>query len=52
MKSLKFSCPDDMRAWIERKATRESRSESSVIREAVYKAMQTPPTVAKETGAP
>lgn len=36
MKSLKFSCPDDLRTWIAKRASKESRSESSVIREALY----------------
>jgi len=37
MKSLKFSCPDDLRAWIDAKAERESRSVSQVIRLALYR---------------
>ena len=36
MTSLKVSCPPDLREWIRERARRESRSESSVVREALY----------------
>lgn len=35
MKSLKFSCPDDLREQVQAQAVREDRSESSVIRQAL-----------------
>jgi hypothetical protein len=38
MKSLKFSCPDDLRAWVQRRALIEGSSESRIIRNALREA--------------
>ncbi len=40
MKSLKFSCPDDLRDWIETKAEHEDISISDVVRRAVRTAQR------------
>jgi len=36
MKQTKVSLPDDLREWIAQRAAKELRSESSIIREAIY----------------
>ncbi len=49
MKSLKFSCTDDLRDWIETKAEREQRSVSQVIRIALYQAKRDEETATEVT---
>ena len=36
MNHMKVSIPDDLREWVKKRAEKESRSESSIIREAIY----------------
>ena len=38
MKSLKFSCPDELRDWLESRAADEQRTVSSMIRVMLYEA--------------
>jgi uncharacterized protein YeaC (DUF1315 family) len=38
LKSLKFSCPSELREWLEDKAVAEQRTVSSMIRVMLYEA--------------
>lgn len=40
MKSLKFSCPDDLRVAVKNEARKEDRSESSIIRNALRRYLE------------
>ena len=49
MKSLKFSCPDDLREQIEEQAHREESSVSQVIRRALRSSFRDDAREAEET---
>ncbi len=48
MKSLKFSCSDDLREWLESEAAEDGRTLSSMIRVILYQAKREAETIALE----